>query len=382
MKILYTLNSGDPGGMEQHTLDLVRGMSANGHEVYVWCLEGVITEWFEEAGAKVFIEPVQLDLDPLYIFSLARFIKKEKIDVVHAHELKAGVNSLLGASLAGAKVRISHTHTPISTWQISPLAKKINITIYSFMVNLLAGREIALTESRKVVKIKEGIRENKLQVVPNGLDTEKFNIPSDLKKEYRREILQRYGLPEDSYVIGNLSRLTEEKGHSILVDAFQKFLEYQVLDKEKVRLLIAGGGKLEEEVRSQISLFGLRDLAVVTGKFSQEDLVKFYSAFDMFVFPSLAEGFGIVLIEAMYSGLPIICSDLDVLKEVGGSTVMYFESGNPDDLSEKVLHLYQKRDRLEGLTEGARQRVEDLFTMEKFISAYEGLYLDLLEKNI
>ena len=368
--------------MEQHTLDLVKGMKANGHEVYVWCLEGVITEWFEEAGAKVFIEPVQLDFDPLYIFSLARFIKKEKIDVVHAHELKAGVNSLLGASLARAKVRISHTHTPISTWQIRPLAKKINTLVYSFVVNLLASREIALTESRKTVKIKEGIRENKLQVVPNGLDTEKFNISGDLKREYRREILQRYGLSEDSYVIGNLSRLTEEKGHSILIDAFQKFLEYQVLDKEKVRLLIAGGGKLEEEVRGQVSLFGLQDLVVVTGKFPAEDLVKFYSAFDMFVFPSLAEGFGIVLIEAMYSGLPIICSDLDVLKEVGGSTVMYFESGNPDDLSEKVLHLYQKRDRLEGLTEGARQRVEDLFTMEKFISAYEGLYLDLLEKNI
>jgi glycosyltransferase involved in cell wall biosynthesis len=381
MKILYTLNSGDPGGMEQHTLDLVKGMTGLGHEVFVWCLEGEIVEWFRQAGAQVSEEPIQLDIDPLYIVSLVKFLRKNKIDVVHSHELKAGVNSLIAGYLAGTKVRVSHTHTPISEWQVSSISKKINIWVYTFIVNLLADKEIALTESRRNTKINEGIREHKLEVISNGLDTSKLEVTREEKEAYRNEILQRYNIPSGAFIIGNLSRLTEEKGHSVLIDAFGKFLEHQLSDKEKVYLLIAGGGRLQEETEERIEKLGLKNRVVITGVFASEDLVRFYSSFDMFVFPSLAEGFGFVLIEAMYSRLPIICSDLEVLSEVGGSTVMFFERGNPDDLSEKLVNLYQKRDRWEGLAESARERVKDLYTMDKFVASYENLYLEITEKS-
>ena len=381
MKITYVLNSGNPGGMEQHVLDLVKVMNDQLNRVYVWCREGEISQWYEEAGAEVHITEIGFDIDPIFIYRFAAFLKRENIDIVHAHELKSVVNALIAGKLAGVPVLVTHTHTPISTWQISPIKKKLNTIFYSLFINLFSGMEIALTESRKRIKKNEGINEDKIKVIHNALDLEKFKVPLDHHERFRKTMHQRYGIPENALVFGNVSRLTEEKGHMTLIEGFDKFLNYALPDKNNIYLLIAGGGKLEEQVTKLISEKGLERKIKVSGKFPADDLVKFYSSFDAFVFPSLAEGFGIVLIEAMYSGLPIVCSDLEVLQEVGGSTVFYFEAGNAEDLAGKMLSLYQKKEHVGKLTNNAVQRVEKLFTLEKFGDAYNALYHGLLEEH-
>ena len=66
MKILYVLNSGNPGGMEQHVLDLVTGMVAAGHQVFVWCAEGDIVKWYQTAGAEVEVHSINFEIDPQY----------------------------------------------------------------------------------------------------------------------------------------------------------------------------------------------------------------------------------------------------------------------------------------------------------------------------
>jgi len=127
MKIAYILNSGNFGGMEKHVLDLCQGMIQHGHQVFVWCPSGDMVPSFEKAGAQVTQIKIRFDIDPTYIKRLARFLKENRVDIVHAHELKAAVNSLIAGRLAGVNVRISHTHTPISEWQISRWKKKINL---------------------------------------------------------------------------------------------------------------------------------------------------------------------------------------------------------------------------------------------------------------
>src|SRR5688572_29126389 len=146
MNILYTLNSAKPGGMEQHTLDLVKSMVERGHRVFVWCPQGDVAEWFRYGGALVSEVSLTYDIDPGYIFKLVKFLKDHQIDVVHAHELKATVNTLIAAKIAGTKVRVSHTHTPISTWQMNPVIRFLDTVLYSVLVNLLSTCEIALTE--------------------------------------------------------------------------------------------------------------------------------------------------------------------------------------------------------------------------------------------
>ena len=154
MKILYVINSNTKGGMEKHVENLVKGMIEHNHKVYVWCQKGSLAETYKSYGALVYTQkPISFDIDPFYINKLSKFLIKNEIDLVHSHELKAVVNSLIAGYFAKTKVNISHTHTPISEWKSKSTLKKIlwipTYIFYSIIVNLFSNAEISLTQSRK-----------------------------------------------------------------------------------------------------------------------------------------------------------------------------------------------------------------------------------------
>jgi glycosyltransferase involved in cell wall biosynthesis len=383
MNILYTINSAKKGGAEQHVLDLVKGMVSRGHKVYICCPDGPLVAEYKTVGIReVFVHPIKFDIDPLYISRLVKILKEKATDVVHAHELKAVVNTLIAAKLVNTKVKVTHSHTPISEWQISNIKKFINVNFfYTPFVNLFSSAEIALTQSRKKVKIAEGIKENKLRIIPNGLDTTDFPFDRNVLTKSKNSMREKLGIDKDAFVFGYLGRISPEKGIDVLLTAFQNFLHCPQIDKENTYLLVAGGGVLLSQTKKLAQKLNISEQVIFTDTYPEEDKTALYSALDTFVFPSLAEGFGLVLIEAMAMSLPVIASDLEVLQEVGGSSVIFFDTGNFKDLSEKMFNMYQKRDRLDNLKLENRTRVEELFGMKNFIDSYENLYLELLENT-
>jgi len=390
MKILYVLNSSKYGGMETHVLDLVREMKKRGHDVFVWCPKGEMFGKYENDGALVTEAYIRKDVDLEFIKNLRKFVNENEIDIVHAHELKAVCNSLLACRKSKVKAIITHTHTPISEWQINSLKKFFDVKIYSYLVNKYSDAEIALTESKKKVKIKEGISEEKLVVIPNGLDMSGFEISDEKRAEYKKEIKSRFNIPEDAFIFGNMGRITREKGHEILVKAFAYFLNFEISNekkgnwkgKENFYLLIAGGGALEDEIRFLAKKLGVEKNVVITGRFEDSEKIKYLSAFDIFVFPTLAEGFGIVLTESLSMEIPTICSDLEVLKEVGDGFVSFFKTGDEKELADKMLNEYNKsRGNGRFFVSGAKEYVRENYSMEKFAESYESLYGKLLEKK-
>ncbi|MBW6441313.1 glycosyltransferase family 4 protein [Patescibacteria group bacterium] len=379
MKILYVLNSSKFGGMEVHVADLVRGMKKKDHEIFVWCPEGEMMEIYKSDGAMGIEQKIKFDIDPVYIFKLTKFLKNNSIDIIHAHELKAVTNALLAGFFAGVKVRVSHTHTPISEWRINKIIRFFTTLGYSFLINFFTTTEIALTQSRKNIKMKEGMRGDKLTIIPNGLDTSKLLVSSIQRYEYEKEIKSRYNIPEGAFVFGNLGRITVEKGHEILVRAFAKFLESHLFRRENFYLMLVGGGALEDKIKNLTKELGIEENVVITGRFEDSEKIKYLSTFDVFVFPTFAEGFGIVLIEALSMGIPTICSDLEVLKEVGGGFVDFFKVGDFNDLSDNMEDEYNKTGgENKFIIEGAKEFVEKNYSMEKFIESYENLYKKLL----
>ncbi|HLD50875.1 hypothetical protein A3K34_02965 [candidate division WWE3 bacterium RIFOXYC1_FULL_40_10] len=382
MNILYTINSGTPGGAEQHILDLVRGMVSLKNKVYVWCLPGEIAHWYSEAGAEVITDNrIRLDIDPSYISKLVKFLAKKKIAVIHGHELKAAANSLLAGFLAKTPVRISHVHTPISEWTITSTIKKVFLPLtvigYSTEVNLIGTKEIALTQSRRKTKLHEGILSSKIEVIPNGLDLQRFDSFFESKGYLREKTRSLYKIPPEAYVFGYLSRLTDEKGHITLIKAFAEFMKG--IGNEKVAyLMLAGGGYLEGRLKSEAESLGIGDRVVVTGVFEDDMKLGIYSCFDSFIHPSVAEGFGLVLIEAMYLGLPVVASNIDVFKEVGDDVIAFFEVGDHQDLASKMLALYNREIVFVG---SSKKRVENMYSYDEFVKNYENLYSKLLGRS-
>jgi len=378
MNILYVLNSGNVGGMELHSVALAAGMVKKGHKVFVWCPEGEISDLFKDRNVSVTNKKIKFELDICYIFSLYRFLKQKHIEVLHAHELKAVFNSLIAGFLAGVKVRISHTHTPISRWKIDGFKRFIDMKIYMLVVNLLSDKEVALTESVLEQKNKEGIMKTKLIVINNAVDTSDLLFSIKERDDFRNSTREKYSIPNDAFVIGCVGRLTEEKGHELLIRAF-KILTKKKIGNEKFFLMIAGGGHLEKDLHNLTKELSIEDSVIITGVFSDKDKVKMYLSFDLFIFPSLAEGFGLSLTEAMYLQIPVISSDIEVLKEVGGDTIKYFNSGSAEDLAKNMEKLFEEiKTGNEFDLSNAKLRVESKYSMENFIDNYLNLYNSLL----
>jgi len=289
MKIVYVLNSGEPGGVEQHVLDLARGMVARGHAVYVICPQGRMAAEYLEAGAEVWVDQPAFDIDPFYIFRLWSLLKKFQPDIFHAHQLKTVVNGLIAAKLANVPATIAHIHTPLSEWQIPDWKKRLNIFINRLVCNWGADVVLALTRATKKERVRgEGIAPEKVVVIPNGIDMGKFKVQSSKRKVGFREKL---GVSEDAVLVGTLSRLTVEKGVGVLIAAVSELAAYR-LPHDAYRVVVAGDGPLRGALEQQAQDLGVADKVTFLGFLPEEEKLAYLAALDIFVFPSLAEGFG------------------------------------------------------------------------------------------
>jgi len=369
-KILFTLNSSDFGGMEKTVLDLVRFLPEK-FEKFVVCPKGDLFPEFEKySKVKNFRKINKIDFS--YISFLVKFIKKNQIEIIHANEPKIVFNSLIAGYLAKVPVRISHTHTPISDWRVSFFSKIVNIFFNSLIVNLFSTKEISLTKGISQKKVNEFIFPDKLYIIPNSIDP-------DFVSKIDEEFEKNKNLPNSNvgkFTFLCLSRLSREKNQEVLIRAFSKFNQGILSSK----LIIAGKGpeasylkSLSKELKVDKSITFIDDVP-------EKDKILLFSSCNCFIFPTLAEGFGITLLEAMYSVYPVISSDLPVLKEVSDENVIFFESGSEVDLLKKMAQVYKERLNSKNLEKLIKNKkyVSDKYSVKKYVENYVKLYNKLL----
>ena len=177
-------------------------------------------------------------------------------------------------------------------------------------------------------------------------------------------------------MIGTFGRFSVEKGFSVLLKGFDQFLKnFKEQPPENwPRLVVGGVGELQEPLKALTVKLDIARFVTFTGLVLEESKAEFLHELDIYVCPSLAEGFGIALVEAMAAGLPCLSSDLTVLKEVGGDTVDFFKAGDPGDLSAKLYELWKDPVLRTRLGETAGDRAAKNFTLEKFWNEYQKLY--------
>lgn len=206
--------------------------------------------------------------------------------------------------------------------------------------------------SKKEIEKYLGINGNRIQVVPCGVDCEKYSRKVEMQQI--NEIRRKYGITGD-YIL-YMGTLEPRKNISLLIEAYHFLAEKK---SELPQLVIAGKkGWMYEQLFQMASEFGLRDQIVFTGYIEEKDSAVLMSGAEMFVFPSLYEGFGIPPLEAMACGTPVIVSDAEALLEAVGKCAVVFRSGDSAELSSKINFLLENENLREKMLESGRAWAE------------------------
>ncbi|HEV2371621.1 MAG TPA: glycosyltransferase family 4 protein [Streptosporangiaceae bacterium] len=289
-----------PGGVQEHVKDLTEALIGLGHDV------SVISPADDDRPLPSYVVPGGRAMPVPYNGSVARlafgfvsaarvrrWLKEGGFDVLHVHEPAAPSLSLLACWVAeGPIVATVHTANPRSR-VMSAAAPALQTALEK-----IRGR-IAVSEAARTTLVEH--MGGDAVLIPNGVTVSRYEKAAPLP-----------GWPGEGGVLGFLGRMEEpRKGLDVLLRAFTVLAG----QRPGLRLLIAGPGDLDE-VRSRVPA-PLRERLVLLGQVSQEDKARFYHSVDVFCAPNTGgESFGIVLIEAMASGAPIVASDLDAFGQV------------------------------------------------------------------
>ena len=288
-----------------------------------------ILERFNEAGINCIQIPDKVHHPLRHIWTMYKIFRQGKYDVVHCH-LDWFLNSYVCfiAMLAGIKKRIAHHHQAYSIRSLShaegtdhcmsfrALTRNLLCALMRIPCKLFATHWLACGEAAAIDGWgKWAFKKGKVTVLPNAIDPERFKF----SESARREIRAKYGIADDDFVIGHVGRFYPQKNHEFLIDVFSEVR----LQKPNAKLLLLGDGPLQEKIRQKTEILGIAESVIFAGL--QKDPAPFYSAMDVFAFPSLWEGLGIVLLEAQYSGLPCVVSEV-VPREVDvSSNIVYLQ---------------------------------------------------------
>lgn len=252
-------------------------------------------EKLEKAGINVIIVPPYQKIIS-YQNALINIFKEKQYDIVHSHENTLSVFPLRAAKKAGVKVRIAHSHSTTNNKEVTKNLVKLFLRPFAKMY---ATHYFACTEhaGRWMFGNKEFDKGN-VYVMNNAIEIYDFRFNEEARERIRKDLK----IEDNALVIGHCGRFVEQKNHRFLIDVFNEVHK----KREDAVLLLIGQGPLQTEMEEKVKELGIEKSVKFLGQ--RKDINELYSVMDVFLFPSLYEGLGMVLIEAQCAGLPCVVS--------------------------------------------------------------------------
>lgn len=287
-------------------------------------------------------------------------IKKGDYDLIHIHQ-NAMIN--IGPIIAGRRCGIPvilHSHNSLSN------AGKIGKVLHTINRKHYASKVIRLACGEEAGKWMYGDLDYK--VVSNAISLDRYRY----SEAYRAEIRRRHGIPNDAKVIGHIGRFVPAKNHEMIVDIFKSIASTD----ENVTLVMVGDGELKPKIEHRVSTELLTDRVVFAG--NVDDAYKYYSAFDVLLFPSLFEGLPYTLVESQASGLKCLVSD-NVTKDVKvTSCIEYLELNKSEKVWRDTLItcLQESNDRYEK----SKSMIGSVYDVKHMIVELVNIYNEIGER--
>lgn len=336
---------------------------------------GPMKDEIEALGFKVYVIDMQREINLIKDFKtyeeLKCLIRRVKPDIVHLHSSKAGV---LGR-LAAYKNKIPNIYNPHG-WSFSMVVSNKKKKVYALIEKFCSkycDYIINISDDEQKLAIKYNISsKDKMKVIYNGIDIKKYETFYDRKK-----VLNELNIPEDSFIIGMVGRITKQKSPETFIQIASK-----LKDKiENAYFILVGDGELKFEIEELVKKLNVNDRVRITGWTNQ--VSKYISIFDVGLLTSKWEGFGLVLAEYMAAQKPVVASDVGGIKNViindfNGILV------NPDDINgfcDAIIKIKNDNELRKELKCNGYEIVNERFNIKRVVKEHEKLYLDLLVTN-
>jgi glycosyltransferase involved in cell wall biosynthesis/pimeloyl-ACP methyl ester carboxylesterase len=309
---------------------------------------------------------------------LKKIFKKEKIDLIHIIiPSPSAIAAIRAAKYLGLKI-IAHSHTqPENLFLHLPkigLIKKLNGYFYKYLSWLYRQADFIIYPSlfakEMFGRLNEGIPS---AVISNGVDTAKY------KKTDPEELFKKFNLPRTTENILFVGRLHPEKS----VDTLIKSIPFIINNYRNIHIYIVGFGHLETELRNLSKNLSVSEFITFFGRVDEDDLIMAYTACDIFVLPSLAELEGMVVLEAMASGKPLVIADAEnsASKYFVDDNGLLFKPEDPKNLAGQILKLLNDktlRDRMAAASLGKSRE----YDINECALKLENSYYRILETEM
>jgi glycosyltransferase involved in cell wall biosynthesis len=240
-----------------------------------------------------------------------------------------------------------------------------------------SDRIVALSEyTRDKLERTYGLSSSKVNVIPGGVDLERFKPPTD-----KARIRARLDLPEDKFILFTVRNLVPRMGLENLISAF----EIAQNGRRDLLLIIGGEGPLEPELKEQVRRYGVEDYVRFAGYIPDEDLPSYYQMADLFIIPTKElEGFGLVTVEALASGLPVLGTPVggtrEVLTKLGPDHL--FADSTPESMATGILKASKdwgkNSSAYKDLSKTCRQVAEQHYSWDNHVSKLEELFYSMI----
>lgn len=387
-KIIHTITRLDMGGSAQNTILTCIGLAKEGYRVILihgLSLESRMTrdeslavEHMVQMARNQGVEIVPLPhlvrrLDPFRDFlawaNLFRLLAAERPDIVHTHTSKAGILGRIAAWTARIPCIIHTPHGHVFYGHFGPLASRSFLAVEK-LIAFITHKIIALTEAERNDYIDCNLcRPEKIAIIHSGVNGDQY---MKAKVDIRNK-KGSLGLNPGFLVIGTVGWLLPIKGPMILLEAMKDVWK----GFPDVDLIFVGKGELEGQLRAEAHRIGGGGRVKFLGW--RSDIPEIMQLLDIFVLPSLNEGMGRVVVEAMAAGIPVVASGvggiLDLVKHRQNGLLV--EPGNANDLTFAIKELLGDKELRYEMGLKGRSRARN-FSVEKMLEKINELYYSLL----
>lgn len=390
--VIHLITRLDWGGSAQNTL-----LTAIGHDrarFLPMVVAGAIGQWDDQGGREAgdaqsavlqragvrwqVLPSLTRELHPIKdlvaLWHLIRLFRRERPAIVHTHTSKAGALGRLAAWIARVPVLVHTPHGHVFYGHFGRFLSWLFLLIERALARVTTAM-IALTDAEREEHLSRRVgRRETFAVVPSGIDVERFRRVNVGAIPGARPAGATY--PEGAFVIGSVGWLTPVKGHAVLIEALARLkAKYP-----QAHLLLIGGGGLRDELKQLAVRLGVASSVDFLGM--RTDVPECLAALHCFVLPSLNEGMGRALVEAMAAARPVIASRVGGIPAIveDRRTGLLVPPGDAEALAAAIAELIARPDWARSLALAARERIDAAFSVPGMVRAVEAVYDEALKR--